>query len=112
MKDLKDKRCVPCEGGVPPFSEAEIKTYLPQIGNEWNILENKKLERVFAFKTFLDAISFVNEVAKIAEQEQHHPNIRIVYSKVTLTLSTHTIQGLSENDFILAAKINSLYQSA
>ena len=118
MEDLTQKKCVPCKGGIPPLTSEEIATYTPQLKEGWKILEpttpmkvdglGKKLQKEFSFKDFKEAILFVNKVAEIAEQEQHHPNIAIDYSKVEITLWTHKIVGLHENDFILAAKIEQL----
>lgn len=105
--DLTTKKCVPCAGGVTPMNEAEIKKYLPMVPN-WE-LEEEKLVRRFKFKDFKEAIEFVNEIAKIAEAEQHHPNILVFgWNKVKLTNFTHKIKGLHLNDFILAAKVDKL----
>lgn len=104
--DLTLKKCVPCEGGMPPFTEAEVNRYISQIPN-WEVLDFKKIRREFKFKDFKEAIAFVNRVADIAEAEGHHPDILVYqWNKVRIELSTHAIGGLSENDFILAAKIN------
>lgn len=105
--DLLTKKCVPCEGGVPPFSNEEIEKYLIEIKG-WRVVEEKKIEKSFAFKNFREAINFVNRVAALAEEENHHPDIWLSYNKVRLELRTHAIGGLSENDFILAAKIDNL----
>ncbi len=105
---LTDKKCVPCEGGVQPFDAARVAEFLLQTP-EWDAdAENKKISRLFTFKDFKEAMVFVNRVAEVAESEGHHPDITINWNKVTLSLSTHSIGGLSENDFILAAKINQL----
>lgn len=108
MLDLTSKKCVPCEGGVPPFTPEEVEKYKKEINSEWNVLEGKRLERKYKFKDFKEAMQFVNKVAVIAEEEQHHPDIKIFYSLVTITLWTHAISGLSENDFIMAAKIDKI----
>ncbi len=106
---LTEKKCVPCEGGAQPFTEAQIKEYLSQLKPGWEVLDNKKIKKQFKFKDFKEAIAFVNKVADLAEEEGHHPDIRIFgYKNVEIELSTHAISGLSENDFILAAKIESL----
>ncbi|OGK32424.1 4a-hydroxytetrahydrobiopterin dehydratase [Candidatus Roizmanbacteria bacterium RIFCSPHIGHO2_12_FULL_36_11] len=106
---LTEKKCVPCEGGMPPMRLAEIKKYLPQLKNKWELSDSKKITYSFKFKTFKQAIVFVNRVAELAESENHHPNIYILYNKVKIILTTHAIGGLSENDFILAAKIENLF---
>ena len=113
MKDLVHKHCVPCEGGMPPLSEKEEDTLHQEVG-DWLLLRdaNHKLRKQFTFKNFLEAIDFINKVAKVAEEEGHHPDIYIFYNKVQLDLFTHAVGGLSENDFIMAAKINKLLHSS
>ncbi|MGE5041555.1 MAG: 4a-hydroxytetrahydrobiopterin dehydratase [Candidatus Levyibacteriota bacterium] len=104
---LVQKKCVPCEGGVPPFTKEQIEEYKPAINPEWEVVEDgHKLKRKFKFKDFKEAMAFVNKVSGVAEEEQHHPNIEIFYNMVNLTLWTHAIAGLSENDFIMSAKID------
>ena len=102
--NLSEKRCVPCEGGTPPLGEGEIKDLISEVPS-WS-LKNGHLYKSFKFKNFVESIKFVNSVAKISEDEGHHPDISIRYNKVELDLWTHAVKGLSENDFILAAKIN------
>lgn len=104
--DLKSKKCVPCEGGIPPFARDAIQTYLGQIHGEWQVIDDQKIQRTFRFKNFQRSMEFVNSVAEIAENEGHHPDIHISYNRVIIELMTHAIKGLSENDFILAAKID------
>ncbi|MDO8664154.1 MAG: 4a-hydroxytetrahydrobiopterin dehydratase [Candidatus Liptonbacteria bacterium] len=116
MIHLSDKKCIACEGGVPPLTEGEIKTYLTQIKEGWEVIDtstslsagNKKIQKEFIFENFKQAMEFVNKVAPIAEEEGHHPDIYIFYNKVKLELWTHAIGGLSENDFILAAKVDNI----
>lgn len=106
---LTDKKCEACEGGALPLTRAQAERYLEE-APEWVISSDSfKIQRNFEFKNFKEAIGFVNKVAELSEAEGHHPDIRIFsYKKVEITLSTHAIGGLSENDFILAAKINEL----
>lgn len=106
---LLSKRCIPCEGGVPSLTEDEAKELLPQVPG-WKIKEDSKaIEKNINFSDFVDAIVFINDVAQLSEEEGHHPDISLYdYNKVLFRLSTHAIKGLSENDFILAAKINVL----
>lgn len=104
--NLIEKKCVPCEGGVPILTKKEAENLLKQTSG-W-ILEENKIKKVFKFKNFVEAIKFVNKVSSLAEKEGHHPDIDIRYSRVTLVLWTHAIGGLSENDFILAAKVEKL----
>lgn len=104
---LLDKKSVE-KKGINPMSSNEVKKYLKRLKNSWEVIENKKIAYTFKFKTFKESISFVNQIADLAESENHHPNIHIHYNKVRLSLSTHSIGGLSENDFIVAAKIERL----
>ena len=108
MENLAKQKCVPCEGGIPPFDEKTAKKFLHEVLG-WELFEGaKKIQKKFAFKNFLESIVFVNRVAEIAEKEGHHPDIFVSYSKVTITIFTHKINGLHNNDFILAAKIDLL----
>lgn len=106
--ELKDKKCVPCEGGMLALPPAGVEHFRSQIDSAWRVADNKKLERLFSFKDFKETMAFLNQVAELAEGEGHHPDIFINYNKLTLTLWTHAIGGLSENDFILASKIDAL----
>lgn len=106
--NLTEKTCVPCEGGMPPLPADKIAEYLKELEG-WDVKEDKLIARTFSFKTFKEGIDFVNQVANLAEQEQHHPDIHIRYRKVTLELTTHAIKGLSENDFIMASKVDVMY---
>lgn len=104
MSELTQKKCVPCEGGVPSLEKAEVARLLAQLSG-WS-LQGKRISKEIKFKNFVAAMKFVNRVAEIAEQEGHHPDIHIHYNVVRLDVWTHAIEGLSENDFILAAKID------
>ncbi len=106
--NLTDKKCVPCEGGTPPLTESQVKEFRAELKNPWSILDNKKIQREFKFKDFASAMTFVNQVAAIAEGEGHHPDIHVYYNRVVIDLWTHAVHGLSENDFIVAAKIDAL----
>lgn len=115
MIHLSDKKCVACEGGVPPLGEKDIKIFMGQLKSGWEVADNKKIRKEFKFSAqggnrspFIQAMDFVNKVAVIAENEGHHPDIYIFYNLVKIELSTHAIGGLSENDFILAAKVDSI----
>ena len=108
MTDLTKKRCVPCEGGMPPLPQEKVDELLKEVP-EWELEEGKVVRR-FKFKDFKEAISFVNKVADLAESENHHPNISIFgWNKVKLIFFTHAIKGLSKNDFIMAAKVNEIH---
>ena len=111
MSDLFDKKCKPCEGGVLPFDITEIHKYQKKVDG-WDIVQNKDkiytLEKKFTFKNFLDSQNFINEVGKISEIEGHHPDILFGWGYAKINITTHAIEGLSENDFILAAKIDKI----
>ena len=111
MTSLFDKKCKPCEGGVIPFDISEIHKYQKQVDG-WKIIKNEKniyfLEKKFTFKNFLESQNFVNNVGKISEEEDHHPDISFGWGYAKINITTHAIEGLSENDFILAAKIDQL----
>lgn len=106
MNNLLKKKCGPCEKKTKPFEKTEAQDYLAQVEG-WILNEQgTEISKEFKFADFIGAINFVNLVADIAEMEGHHPDIHVFYNKIRLDLSTHAIGGLSENDFILAAKIN------
>jgi len=107
---LAAKSCVPCRGGIPPLSEAKARELVADTPG-WRLEESAtRLTRRFEFRDFVEAMKFVNRVADVAEQEGHHPDIAIHWNRVDLTLWTHKIGGLHENDFILAAKIKRLLE--
>ncbi|NJK86898.1 MAG: 4a-hydroxytetrahydrobiopterin dehydratase, partial [Bacteroidales bacterium] len=99
-------KCVPCEGGTPPLSEAEVLKYLKEVP-QW-VSEGDKIYREFKFVNFKQTMDFVKQVADIAEEEGHHPDMYVSYGSCKVILWTHAINGLSENDFILASKIDTL----
>ena len=109
MSDLINKKCVPCEGGVTPFDTSEIHKYQKKVDG-WDVVKGEKnihfLEKKFTFKNFLESQNFVNKVGKISEDEGHHPEILFGWGYAKISITTHAIEGLSENDFILAAKID------
>lgn len=105
---LTDKKCVACEGGIPPLTLAQISDFQPEVP-EWQIAQDElSISRDFTFKTFRDAMIFANRIADLAEEEGHHPSLTVSWGKVAVHLTTDAIKGLSENDFILAAKIDAL----
>ncbi len=106
---LSEKRCVPCQGGIPPLNLEEAQKRLAQTP-AWNLLhEGTRLERRFAFKDYLAALDFVNRVGAIAEREGHHPDICFGWGYATVVYYTHKIGGLHENDFVMAAKTSEIY---
>jgi 4a-hydroxytetrahydrobiopterin dehydratase len=106
--DLSKKKCTPCEGGIPPLDSARIAEYQKHIQSAWRVTSDGKLSMEYSFKDFITTMGFVNRVADLAEEEGHHPVMHVHYNKVVIELWTHAIGGLSENDFILAAKIEKL----
>ena len=107
MVDLLSKRCVPCEGNTTPLKAEEIAGYQEQIPS-WEVRNQHELYRKFKSKNFAEALAFVNKVGALAESEGHHPDITFGWGYVEITTFTHAVDGLSENDFILATKIDSL----
>ena len=110
MTDLKDQKCMPCQGGTPPLTPAEIEPLISTLNANWNVIEHHHLSKTFTFPDFKSALMFVNNVGDIAETENHHPNISFTWGSVTITIWTHKIDGLAKSDFILAAKINNIYE--
>ena len=108
MSGLTEKRCVPCEGGVPTLGKTEVERLLAEVSG-WS-LNGKWITKECKFKNFVETMKFVNRVAELAEGEGHHPDIHIHYNVVRFDIWTHAIDGLSENGFILAAKIDELRQ--
>jgi 4a-hydroxytetrahydrobiopterin dehydratase len=106
--ELAEKHCVPCEGDTLPLPSNAVTEYMANIPG-WKNVDNLQIFRELKFKDFKEAMAFINKVAEIAEAEQHHPDIYIFYNRVRLELSTHAINGLSENDFIVAAKIDKIF---
>ena len=107
--ELAEKHCKPCEGGTLPLSEAEENRFLEMVGWEIDRSGVHKIRTSYTFRDFKESMAFVNRIAAIAEEEQHHFDVHISYRKVIIELSTHAIRGLSENDFILAAKIEQIF---
>ena len=105
MSGLSSKTCVPCRGGVPPLRGEEIRPLLEQVPG-WRVVDEHHLEREYAFSDFLTALDFVNRVGSIAEGQGHHPDLELSWGKADVKIWTHKINGLTESDFILAAKID------
>src|SRR5579862_1264131 len=109
MSELSQKRCRPCEGGVAAFTRTEAQQALKQLDNGWSLSEDDKaIRREFAFRDFYRTMSFVNALAHIANFEDHHPDLEVGYNYCRVRYSTHAVGGLSENDFICAAKVDQL----
>jgi 4a-hydroxytetrahydrobiopterin dehydratase len=109
MPKLSEKKCIPCEGNTPALLPHEAKEMLAQLHSDWMLIDDAHmLARSFHFKNFKQVMTFVNAVAAVAEEEGHHPDLAVSYDTVGIELTTHAIAGLSENDFILAAKIDEI----
>lgn len=104
---LSTKQCIPCQGGVPPLGSDQARQYLTEVPG-WNLAEASRIQRRFEFKNFAKAAAFVGHIAELAEREGHHPDICFGWGYCEVTLYTHKIKGLHENDFIMAAKINEI----
>jgi 4a-hydroxytetrahydrobiopterin dehydratase len=111
MSELSKKHCVPCRGGVPPLKGAELRALAAQLGGGWSLVDEHHLEKTFAFEDFRQALDFTNRVGEIAEHEGHHPDIYLGWGKAKHTIWTHKIDGLTESDFILAAKADEAYRA-
>lgn len=111
MSDLKNKKCVPCLSYTTPLRDEMIIPLCAKLNLNWKVVERHHLEREYAFKNFKEALTFTNIIGKISEEENHHPDIFLSWGQVKLSIWTHKINGLSENDFILAAKIEAEYIS-
>ena len=107
MSDLANKTCVPCRGGVPPLAGEELAKLAHEVP-KWKVVDNHHITRNFTFPDFAQALAFVNKVGAIAEEQGHHPDIFLTWGKADVTTWTHKINGLTESDFILAAKIDRL----
>ena len=108
LMNLSQKKCVACEGGVAPLNRTEVDVLLKQIPGWHSSDDATALMRLYSFKNFAEALLFVNKVGAVAESEGHHPDIELGWGRVNVTLTTHSIGGLSENDFIAAAKIDAM----
>jgi 4a-hydroxytetrahydrobiopterin dehydratase len=107
MTELASKTCVPCRGDVPPLSGAELRDLSRQVPG-WEVVDEHHLKREFRFKNFREALDFVNRVGELAEEQTHHPDIDFGWGRATVKIFTHKINGLTESDFILAAKVDGL----
>jgi 4a-hydroxytetrahydrobiopterin dehydratase len=108
MSELAAKPCVPCSGDVPPLKGAALSELHNQLNNDWQVVEAHHLEKAYTFQDFRSALDFTNRVGELAEEVGHHPDLYLTWGKVKVTIWTHTIDGLSETDFIFAAKTDRL----
>lgn len=107
MADLAERQCVPCRGGVPPMKGDEVEKLSAQLP-EWQVVNEHHLRKTYRFKDFSETLVFVNRVGELAEEQGHHPDICFGWGKAEITIWTHKIDGLTESDFVLAAKIDKL----
>ena len=104
------EKCIPCQGGIPPLNKEEIKKFKNLVDNDWNVENDKKIIREFVFSDYQTGINFTNKVAKLAEEEDHHPEIILEWGNVTVSWWSHKIKGLHKNDFICASKTDDLFK--
>ncbi|MBI5095947.1 MAG: 4a-hydroxytetrahydrobiopterin dehydratase [Candidatus Hydrogenedentes bacterium] len=110
--ELSERACVPCRGGVPPLRGAELAALRDELDSSWTVVDEHHLEKEFRFSAYRNAVKFANAVADIAEAVNHHPDILLVWGKVKVTVWTHKIDGLTESDFIFAAKVERASRAA
>jgi 4a-hydroxytetrahydrobiopterin dehydratase len=108
MNELATKQCVPCRGGIPPLKGSALSDLQRKLGHEWQVVSEHHLEKEFRFPNFRQALAFTNQIGELAETNNHHPDIYLAWGKVKVTLWTHKIDGLTESDFVMAAKIEEL----
>ena len=108
MSELAKQQCVPCRGGVPPLTGAELGDFRTKLGGDWNVVEQHHLENVYKFDDFRQALDFTIKVGEMAEEQDHHPDIYLTWGRVKVTIWTHKIDGLTESDFVFAAKADAL----
>ena len=106
--DLASKQCVPCKGDVPPLSGAALDALQGELGGGWRVVDEHHLEKEFRFGNFVDALAFTNRLGELAEEQAHHPDIHLSWGKVRVEIWTHKIDGLTESDFVWAAKADAL----
>lgn len=108
MSQLAEKQCIPCKGGVPPLAGAELDRLAAELDPGWQVVAGHHLEREIRFKNFVEALAFTNRVGELAEQQNHHPDLYLAWGRVKVTIWTHKIDGLTESDFVFAAKVDNL----
>jgi 4a-hydroxytetrahydrobiopterin dehydratase len=112
MNELAQQQCVPCQGGVPPLRGEELKTLAGKLDGGWRVVDEHHLEKEYKFGNFREALDFTNRVGELAERQNHHPDIYLAWGKVRLTIWTHKIDGLTESDFVFAAKADQCLPAA
>jgi len=109
--ELARKRCVPCKGDVPPLAGAALRDLQQQLGGGWQVVDGHHLEKQYRFENFRQALDFTQRVGELAEEQFHHPDIHLAWGRVRLTIWTHKIDGLTESDFVFAAKADALQEA-
>ena len=112
MSELAKQQCVPCRGGVPPLAGEALGALQEKLGGDWNVVEQHHLEKVYRFDDFRQALDFTVRVGEMAEEQYHHPDLYLTWGRVKVTIWTHKIDGLTESDFVFAAKADALLDSA
>ncbi len=108
MSELAAKECIPCKGGVPPVKGQALQDLLAKLGKSWQVIDEHHLQKEYRFRNFREALDFTVRVGELAERQKHHPDIYLTYGKVKLTIWTHKIDGLTESDFVFAAKADTI----
>jgi 4a-hydroxytetrahydrobiopterin dehydratase len=108
MKNLAKKNCIPCKGNVPPLTNTQIQNLMIQLDKGWGVIEEHHLEKEVTFKNFQQALAFTNQIGKLSEEQAHHPDIYLAWGRVTIKIWTPKIDGPTESDFILAAKVDKI----
>lgn len=109
MSTLASRECVPCRGGVPPLTPEEIRPLHSELDPGWQVVNQHHLTRLFEFRNFRKALDFVNRIGEMAEEQGHHPDVYLAWGKARVDVWTHKIDGLTESDFVFAAKCDALY---
>lgn len=109
QNELAKKECVPCKGGTPPLAGKELADFMAQLGGGWELKEGRRLEKEYRFENFREALDFTVGVGEMAERQQHHPDLYLAWGKVRVAIWTHKIDGLTESDFIFAAKADEIF---
>ena len=109
MEELAKKRCIPCAGGVDPLAGDTLEALSRELGHDWEIVDGRRLAKTFSFDDFASALAFVNRVGVMADAEDHHPDIHLSWGKARVEIWTHTINGLTESDFVFAAKAETFF---
>lgn len=107
--DLATRRCVPCQGGVPPLKGDALGALVRQLDGDWQVINDHHIEKTYRFRNFREALAFTNAAGEIAEEQGHHPEITLTWGRVTVRVWTHKIDGLTESDFVLAAKVEQAF---